>query len=211
MEVTDPALASYAEQHTTFEPVVLQRINRDTHVNVLFPRMLSGHMQGRLLSLISHLIRPLRILEIGTYTGYSAICLAEGLRPGGKVITIDRNAELESRIRKNFEDAGITDLTDVRIGNAHDIIPTLEGPFDLVFIDADKERYSLYFDMVIEKVAAGGVIITDNVLWYGKVLDANPDKDTRAVQEFNSKVHSDPRVENLLLPIRDGIMLARKL
>jgi caffeoyl-CoA O-methyltransferase len=211
MDVTDPALASYAEQHSTFESAALQKINRDTHVNVLMPRMLSGHLQGRVLAMISHFIRPFRVLEIGTYTGYSAICLAEGLRPGGKVITIDKNAELESRITKNFELAGVSDQVELKIGKAIDIIPTLMGPFDMVFIDADKEQYSLYFDLVIDQVNAGGVILADNVLWSGKVLEANPDKDTRAILDFNKKVQSDPRVENVLLPIRDGIMLARKL
>jgi caffeoyl-CoA O-methyltransferase len=211
MEITDPALAAYAEQHSTVESNALKAINRDTHVNVLMPRMLSGHLQGRLLSMISKLVSPMRILEIGTYTGYSAICLAEGLRDGGKLITIDKNAELEPRVRKNLALAGVTEVVDLRFGNAQDILPSLGGPFDLVFIDADKERYSLYFDLVIDKVRSGGVVLADNVLWSGKVLDAKPDKDTKAIVEFNAKVNSDPRVENVLLPIRDGIMVARKI
>jgi caffeoyl-CoA O-methyltransferase len=210
MEIIDPALAAYAEQHSTAESNALKAINRDTHVNVLMPRMLSGHLQGRLLSMISRMINPMRVLEIGTYTGYSAICLAEGLRAGGKLITIDKNAELEERVRKNLALAGVSDVVDLRFGQAQEIIPSLEGPFDLVFIDADKERYSLYFDLVIDKVRPGGIILADNVLWSGKVLDAQPDKDTKAILAFNSKVNSDPRVENVLLPIRDGIMMARK-
>jgi caffeoyl-CoA O-methyltransferase len=210
MELVDPALADYAEQHSTAESAALQHINRDTHANVLMPRMLSGHLQGRLLAMISRMINPLQVLEIGTYTGYSAICLAEGLRRGGKLTTIDKNEEIEGRIRNNFRLAGVQELIDLRIGNAAEIIPALEGPFDLVFIDADKERYSLYYDLVIDKVHPGGFILADNVLWSGKVLDPNPDKDTRAILEFNRKVHNDPRVENVLLPIRDGITIARK-
>lgn len=210
MELVNPALQAYAEQQSTAESPALQQINRDTYANVLMPRMLSGHLQGRLLAMISQLIKPKLVLEIGTYTGYSAICMAEGLRPGGKVITIDKNEEIEGRIRSNFRSAGVAELIDLRIGNAQDIILTLEGPFDMVFIDADKERYSLYYDLVIDKLNSGGIILADNVLWSGKVLDAAPDKDTRAILDFNRKVNSDPRVENLLLPIRDGIMLARK-
>lgn len=210
MELINPALQAYAEQHSTAESPALQQINRDTHANVLMPRMLSGHLQGRLLAMISRMVNPLLVLEIGTYTGYSAICMADGLRRGGKVITIEKNEEIEGRVRNNFKSAGVAELIDLRIGNAQDIIPTLEGPFDLVFIDADKERYCLYYDMVIDKVNSGGIILADNVLWSGKVLDATPDKDTRAILDFNRKVNSDPRVENVLLPIRDGIMMARK-
>jgi caffeoyl-CoA O-methyltransferase len=211
MEFIDPALSAYAEQHSTAESLVLRQINRDTHANVLMPRMLSGHLQGRLLAMISRMIKPWSVLEIGTYTGYSAICLAEGLQRGGKIITIDKNEEIEKRIKGNFAVAGIAEAVDLRIGNAVEIIPTLSGPFDLVFIDADKERYSQYFDLVIEKLNPGGILLADNVLWSGKILDANPDKDTRAILEFNKKVNEDPRVENLLLPVRDGIMIARKL
>jgi caffeoyl-CoA O-methyltransferase len=211
MELINPALQAYAEQHSTAESPVLQQINRDTYANVLMPRMLSGHLQGRLLAMITRIVNPRLVLEIGTYTGYSAICMAEGLRAGGKVITIDKNEEIESRIRSNFASAGVAELIDLRIGKAQDIIPTLEGPFDLVFIDADKERYCLYYDLVIDKINSGGIILADNVLWSGKVLDEIPDKDTKAILDFNRKVNSDPRVENVLLPIRDGIMLARKL
>jgi caffeoyl-CoA O-methyltransferase len=211
MEIIDPRLNSYAEQHTSPESEYLKAINRDTHVNVLMPRMLSGHLQGRVLSLISHMLKPRLVLEIGTYTGYSAICLAEGLQRGGKLITIDKNAELEDRVKKNITAAGASDRIELRIGKAHEIIPSLEGPFDLVFIDADKIRYSLYYDLVIDKLRPGGLILADNVLWDGKVLDESPDKDTRAIQEFNQKVKSDPRVENVLLPIRDGIMVARRI
>lgn len=201
----------YAEEHTSPESEILRRINRQTHAHVLMPRMLSGHMQGRILSMFSTMIRPKTILEIGTYTGYSAVCMAEGLAAGGTLITIDINEELEQRVREYFLNSGFGSAIDYRIGNALEIIPTLTGNFDLVFIDADKENYSRYYDLVINRVPLGGYILADNVLWSGKVLDAKPDKDTRAMQEFNRKVQDDMRVENVLLPVRDGIMVMRKV
>ena len=157
------------------------------------------------------MVQPGLILEIGTYTGYSAICLAEGLRSDGTLITIDINEELEERVRKYFDDAGLSSRIQYRIGDASNIISTLKGPFDLVFIDADKENYSRYYDMVIDKVRDGGIILADNVLWSGKVLQTKQDKDTRAIVEFNKKIQQDTRVENVLLPIRDGILMIRKL
>ena len=173
--------------------------------------MLSGHLQGRVLAMISHMVRPNRILEIGTYTGYSAICLSEGLQPNGSLITIDCNEELAARVRKNFTEAGVDHKIDYRIGNALEILPAIEEPLDLVFIDADKANYANYFDLVIDKVRDNGFILADNVLWSGKVIDGSNDKDTRAILEFNAKVHTDKRVENVLLPIRDGIMMLRKV
>lgn len=211
MEFLPEEILQYTENHTTAEPEYLARINRDTHANVLKPRMLSGHLQGRVLAMISHMLKPKHILEIGTYTGYSAICLAEGLQPGGSVITIDINEELAPRVHRNFELAGAVDKMDYRIGNAVEIIPTLSQTFDLVFIDADKTNYSAYFDLVIDKVRDNGIILADNVLWSGKVVDGSKDKDTTAILEFNAKVHTDKRVENVLLPIRDGIMMVRKV
>jgi caffeoyl-CoA O-methyltransferase len=211
LPVTIPSLQLYSEQHTSTESDLLKKINRDTHARILKPRMLSGHFQGRLLSMISHMVRPKAILEIGTYTGYSAICLAEGMADGGKLLTIDVNEELEHVVRTYFEEAGLTASIDYRIGNALNIIPSLTGPFDLVFIDADKENYAQYYDLVFNLVPLGGYILADNVLWSGKVLDERPDKDTRAILEFNKRVHLDPRVEHLLLPIRDGIMIVRKV
>jgi caffeoyl-CoA O-methyltransferase len=211
MEIIHPLINKYAEAHTTDENEILKQVNRDTHAHVLMPRMLSGHLQGRVLSMLSNMIKPKVILEIGTYTGYSAICLAEGLAPGGKLITLDINEELEATVRNNFSKAGIESLIDYRIGNALQIIPTLEETFDLVFIDADKENYGRYYDLVINRVPLGGYILADNVLWSGKVLDEKPDKDTRAILEFNRNVHLDKRVENVLLPIRDGIMIMRKV
>ena len=211
MDLIDPTLLFYSEQHTTRENELLSSINRETHAKVLMSRMLSGHLQGRVLSMISHMIKPKVILEIGTYTGYSALCLAEGLAENGKLITIDINEELETMVRKSLKQAGLDGVVDYRIGNALNIIPQLDEKFDLVFIDADKENYHKYYDLVIDKVNLNGFILADNVLWSGKVLDEKPDKDTRAIKTFNSKINEDPRVENVLLPIRDGIMLIRKV
>ncbi len=211
MEVINEDLQQYAEQHTSAESTTLAKINRDTHAKVLRPRMLSGHLQGRVLAMISQMITPSHILEIGTYTGYSAICLAEGLTTNGKITTIDINEELEESVRTYFEAAQLTHQIDYRIGDAQQIIPTLTDTFDLVFIDADKENYSTYYDLVFDKVRPGGFILADNVLWSGKVLMTKPDKDTLAILDFNKKIQRDKRVENVLLPIRDGIMLIRKV
>jgi caffeoyl-CoA O-methyltransferase len=208
-----PEIARYAAAHTTPESEVLARLNRETHAKVLSPRMLSGHVQGRALSLFSRMIQPTFVLEIGTYTGYSAICLAEGLRPGGKVLTIDVNDELEAFTRRFFDASGYADRIDYRLGEAAVVIPTLTEPLDLVFIDADKRNYRLYYDLVFDLVRPGGFILADNVLWSGKVATAGGkvDKDTQALLDFNRYVHDDPRVENLLLPLRDGLFLIRKL
>jgi len=210
MEFLPDDIARYVEHHTSPESDLLKQISRDTHAQVLMPRMLSGHVQGRFLAMISKFIQPKYILEIGTYTGYSAICLAEGLAPDGKLITIDVNEELENRVRGYFQEADLETKVDYRIGDAAKIIPTLDVMFDLVFIDADKENYSLYYDLVFDKVKIGGTILADNVLWSGKVTQTKMDKDTRALIEFNKKVNNDTRVEALLLPLRDGIMMLRK-
>ena len=161
--------------------------------------------------MISCMIKPRVILEIGTYTGYSALCMAEGLQPNGKLITIDINEELEDRVRRYFHQAGLEDRIDYRIGDARQVLRSLDETFDLVFIDADKENYAQYFDLVIDRVNLNGIILADNVLWSGKVLDEKPDKDTRAILEFNDKIQRDPRVENVLLPIRDGMMMMRRV
>ncbi|HET9053255.1 MAG TPA: O-methyltransferase [Cyclobacteriaceae bacterium] len=211
MDITHPALQRYSEDHTSAENDLLKKINRDTHAQVLMPRMLSGHMQGRLLAMISGMIKPASILEIGTYTGYSALCLAEGLQPEGRLLTLDVNEELESRVRNYFKESPFNTQIDYRIGNALEVIPTLNIDFDLVFIDADKENYARYYDLVINRVPLGGYILADNVLWSGKVLDEKPDKDTKAIKEFNRKIQDDARVENVLLPIRDGILIMRKV
>lgn len=210
MDFLPDDIARYAEAHTSAEPEGLKKINRDTHAQVLMPRMLSGHLQGRFISMISHLMRPAYILEIGTYTGYSAICLAEGLQPQGKLITLDINEELEARVRKYIHDSGYESCIDYRIGDANTVIPNLPGNIDLVFIDADKENYGRYYNLVFDKVRPGGLILADNVLWSGKVVQPKPDKDTRALLEFNDRITQDPRVDCLLLPIRDGLMMVRK-
>jgi caffeoyl-CoA O-methyltransferase len=207
-------IEEYSVLHTENESELLKSLNRETHANILNPRMLSGHLQGRFLSMISRMIRPERILEIGTYTGYSAICLCEGLKPGGKLITSDINEELETFTRNFFERSPFEDSIDYRIGTALDIVPTLNDTFDLVFIDADKINYSSYFNLCLEKVRTGGFLIADNVLWSGKVIQPEQtkiDKDTQALLDFNRMVHEDSRVSNILLPIRDGLMILQKL
>jgi predicted O-methyltransferase YrrM len=190
---------------------LLSKIDRETHLEVLQPRMLSGHFQGRVLSMLTQLLKPKRILEIGTYTGYSALCLAEGLVPEGKLITIDVNEELEARVRGYFEASAYATQIDYRIGNAAQIIPTLTETFDLIFIDADKQQYPLYYEQALDKLNQGGFILIDNVLWSGKVLDAkHQDKDSTLLRELNLKISQDERVEKVLLPIRDGLYLIRK-
>ena len=213
MEFIDKKLSQYSEEHTTPENELLKALNRDTHVNVLAPRMLSGHLQGRLLSLFSKMIQPKAILEIGTYTGYAALCLAEGLTNDGILHTIDINEELETRIQKYFDQSSYSNQIKLHIGNALDVIPKIQQQFDLVFIDADKENYSNYYDLLIDAMPSGGIIMADNVLWSGKVTDYEAlasDNDTQELDRFNAKVQSDSRVENILIPVRDGIMVARK-
>ncbi|MCO4293424.1 O-methyltransferase [Solitalea sp. MAHUQ-68] len=210
MDIINKKINSYVETHTDIEPAILQLLNRETHLKILLPRMLSGHFQGRTLSMLSKMIKPKRILEIGTYTGYSAICLAEGLEEDGLLTTLDINEELEPFVRSFFEKAGVQNKIDYRIGNAVEIIPTIDEEFDMIFIDADKKNNGNYYDLVFDKLKHGGYILADNVLWSGKVIDENPDKDTKLVMAFNEKVQNDDRVENILLPIRDGIMIIRK-
>ncbi len=211
MEFIPLEIDNYARAHTSVESDLLKRIYRDTQADILMPRMVSGHLQGRFLSMISNMIKPFAILEIGTFTGYSAICLAEGLQPGGQIVTIDNNEELETRVRGYFEEAKLGGGIDYLIGDASQLIPTISTQFDLVFIDADKENYSLYYDLVFEKVRIGGFIVVDNVLWSGKVIQNKLDKDTRAVNAFNEKISKDGRVSCMLLPLRDGLMLIRKI
>ncbi|MFY0593729.1 O-methyltransferase [Roseivirga sp.] len=205
-------IQKYVEAHSDQESEILNALNRDTHRKVLKPRMLSGHLQGRTLAMISHMIQPKCILEIGTYTGYSAICMAEGLAEGGKLITIDVNEELEGLTRSYFEKAGISQEVDYRIGNALELVPEVTETLDLVFIDADKKNYINYYNLVIDKVRPGGFIIADNVLWSGKVVAQlkKTDKETQAILDFNRLVQEEERVENVLLPIRDGLMTIRK-
>ncbi|MDN3669939.1 O-methyltransferase [Echinicola jeungdonensis] len=214
MEFINEELLNYCQEHTSPEDELLAKINRETHAKVLMPRMLSGPLQGKTLELFTKMLQPKVILEIGTYTGYSALWMAKGLGPEGKIITLDINDELEDMVRGYFSESGLGHKIDYRLGNALDLIPELEGKFDMVFIDADKKNYSKYYDMVIDRVPAGGMILADNVLWSGKVLKKEGekiDKDTKAIKVFNEMVNKDPRVENVIFPIRDGIMLARKL
>lgn len=212
MDFIDPKIEQYAIRHTAPETELLEKINRDTWAEVLMPRMLSGPLQGRILAMFSKMVQPRVILEIGTYTGYSAICLAEGLQTNGKLITIDINDELEKRVRGYFAQCPNPEKFDYRVGNALAIIPQIHETIDLVFIDADKVNYYAYYELVFEKVAKGGIIIADNVLWSGKILDPAEimDEDTLALSEFNRMVSKDKRVDPLLLPVRDGLMVLRK-
>jgi predicted O-methyltransferase YrrM len=211
MEFLDPALEAYALNHSQSEPKILAELNRETFHKVLMPRMLAGHMQGRLLSVFARMIKPKSVLEIGTYTGYSAICFAEGLMPGGMVHTIDINEELETIQNKYIEKSGYRHCIKQYVGAAIDIIPKIPGMFDLVYLDADKENYATYYDMIFDRVSKGGYIIADNVLWSGKVLQDVRDEETEALYLYNKKISSDHRVRCLLLPVRDGLMIAEKL
>lgn len=211
MEFISEQLDNYVVAHSQAEPQLLQELNRETWLKVLQPRMLSGHYQGRVLSMISKLVNPKNILEIGTYTGYSALCMMEGIQKGGILHTIDHNEELFSLQRKYFDNSGFGKQIIQHTGNALEIIPSLNETFDLVFIDADKENYSNYFEMILPKMNSGAVILSDNVLWSGKVLE-NPKKedvDTAALIEYNKLINSNPKVESVLLPIRDGLTITR--
>lgn len=210
MEILNEALQAYLESHTDPEPELLQKINRETYSKILRPQMLSGHYQGRVLSMFSKLLRPERILEIGTFTGYATICLAEGLGQGGLIYTIDNNNELEELQRKNFEASAFASNIRLHIGNALDIIPLLDEMFDLVFIDADKKNNYNYLELVLNKVRRGGLILVDNVLWKGKVFATDTDANTEIIRQFNARVARDERIEKLILPLRDGLMLIRK-
>jgi caffeoyl-CoA O-methyltransferase len=192
------------------ESELLQRIDRETHLKVLMPRMLSGHYQGRVLSMLSKLISPKRILEIGTFTGYATLCLAEGLATDGILFTLDINVELEDRVRGYFADSAYNNQINYILGDATQTVNTLDEQFDLVFIDADKKNNGTYYDLIFDKVRAGGLIIIDNVLWSGKVLTNQQDKDTKNISTFNDKVAADQRVEKLILPVRDGLFIVRK-
>lgn len=213
MDFIATEIQDYAEEHTLQESEALQKINRNTHLQVLKPRMLSGHLQGRYLSMLSHLVSPKFILEIGTFTGYSAVCLAEGLAENGKVVSLEVNEEYALRAIENIKSAGFESKIEVVVGNALDSIEEINEEIDFVFIDADKANYLNYFQKVLPKVRKGGLILADNVLWSGKVVGwhkKHDDKDTLAIKEFNDVVHQDDRVENVLLPIRDGLMMLRK-
>ena len=211
MHFIPEALDDYSVKHTQEEPELLKRLTRETYQKVLQPRMLSGHYQGRLLSIISKLIRPKSIIELGTYTGYAALCLAEGLQKDGILHTIDINEELYDFQRKYFDLSPYKDQIHQHLGNALEIVPTLQGKFDIIFVDADKPNYPAYFNMLVEKLNPGGVILTDNVLWSGKVVEEvkKDDISTHALIEYNKMIAEDRRLETILLPIRDGLSLSR--
>ena len=212
MDFLTEELDHFITINTEKEPETLAQLNHETWEKVLIPRMLSGHFQGRVLSMLSHMIKPKNVLEIGTYTGYSAICFAEGLQKDGKIYTIDINEELESMVNKYIEKSNLKETIINKIGDAIEIIPTIKEKFDLVFIDADKSNYSNYYDLVFDQVNSGGYIIADNVLWSGKVTKSKEDldPDTIALIDYSEKVTQDDRVQNVLFPIRDGLMVVRK-
>ena len=211
MELLSEELTKYLESHCDPESELLKQISRETHLKVSMPRMLSGHYQGRLLSMLSKMCGPGRILEIGTYTGYATLCLAEGLAEKGLIHTIDINKELEDMVRASFNSSPLKDKIIYHIGDARDIIPGLNEQFDLVFIDADKKNNETYYKLIINKLRPGGIIIVDNVLWSGKVLDQKKnDQNTSLISKFNEMVRSDPRVEKLILQVRDGLFIIRK-
>lgn len=212
MDFIADQLENYIENHSENEPELLQQLSRETHQKILQPRMLSGHYQGRVLSMISKLIKPKYILEIGTYTGYSAICLAEGLQKNGALHTIDINEELADFQRRYFNESSFGHQIHQHLGSALNIIPQLKFNFDMVFIDADKENYSNYFHLIIDRLNPGGIILSDNVLWSGKVLEPlkKGDVSTEAIMAYNQLLKDDDRVETILLPIRDGLTISRK-
>ncbi len=211
MNFLPEAIENYVIEHSQKEPEILKELSKETWQKVLNPRMLSGGFQGRILAMISKLINPKNILEIGTYTGYSALCLAEGMQKDGTLITIDKNEELESFSKKYFDKSEYNSQINQFIGNAIDIIPTINKKFDLVFIDADKTNYINYLNLIIDKMNPGGVILSDNVLWSGKIIEeVNPkDMDTKVLLEYNKLLNSDDRIETVLLPIRDGLTISR--
>lgn len=210
MEFIDSAIEEYSRVFSGQPSALLQELDRETHAMILQPRMLSGHLQGRFLSFFAKVCRPTNILEIGTFTGYSALCLAEGLNLDGRLITIDINEELETFTRSFFDRSEYKHQIDYRIADAKDELMKIDGPFDLVFIDADKCSYALYYDLIIDKMSPGGVILVDNVLWSGKIVDEHArDKSTQALRDFNQKCLDDPRVDKMLLPLRDGLYMLR--
>jgi len=213
MHFISEELENYIEKHSAAEPELLQQLNKETYQKILQPRMLSGHFQGRLLSMLSKIINPKHVLELGTYTGYATLCLAEGLKSDGTIDTIDINEELEDIQQKYFNTSAFKDQIIQHVGNALDIVPTLNKKFDLVFIDADKENYINYWNLIVPMMNKGGIILSDNVLWSGKVLEEvqKNDKSTPILLEYNKIVNEDPRVETVLLPIRDGLTVSRVL
>jgi len=211
MKFLPEKIENYSAENTSRESDLLSELYRETWAKVMNPRMLSGHLQGRILSMISNMLKPKTIIEIGTYTGYSALCLAEGLTENGILHTIDINEEYTSYAHKYFQRSDYTDKITQHIGNAVDIIPSITEKVQLVFIDADKENYSHYYDLIFDKLEIDGYIIADNVLWSGKVVEDKMDIETKALDEYNKMIQNDNRVENILLPVRDGLMICKKI
>ena len=210
MEFISEDLKNYLLKYCDPEDELLKSIDRETNLKVSMPRMLSGHYQGRVLSMLSNMVRPARILEVGTFTGYATLCLTEGLTENGMIHTIDINAELEDRVRANFSKSAFKDKILYHLGDATKIIPEIDEVFDIVFIDADKKNNGTYYDLLIDKLRSGGIIIVDNVLWSGKVLEKQIDQNTTIITKFNKMVMKDQRVEKLILPVRDGLFIIRK-
>lgn len=210
MELISETLKTYLEHYCEPEPQLLQHIERETNLKALMPRMVSGHYQGRVISFLAKLMTPKMVLEIGTFTGYATLCFAEGLAERGKIITIDINEELEERVRNYFAQSAYDEKIDYRIGNALELLPAINEVFDIVFIDADKKNNYTYYQLVFDKIRPGGLIIVDNVLWSGKVVEKNQDTDTTSISSFNDAILQDQRVEKLILPVRDGLFIMRK-
>jgi predicted O-methyltransferase YrrM len=212
MNFIDPKVEAYATSASTPEPILLQQLTRETNLKTYMPRMLSGHLQGRILSMLSKLVQPKLIVEVGTFTGYSATCLAEGLAANGKLITFEISDEVAVLAQRHFEAAGISDKIETRVGNAVELLKEISEPVDLVFIDADKENYSIYWDILFPKLRSGGIIIADNVLWSGKVLEPENqhDEETRGLIELTKKALAEKNAEQVLLPVRDGLLVIRK-
>lgn len=211
MQRFDDSVNNFIHDHTSPANDLLNELERETYLKVLRPRMVSGHLQGKVLEMLSQMIQPKYILELGTFTGYSALCLAKGLPIEGVLHTIDHNDELETFAQKYFDKSPYKNQIQLHIGDARNLIPTFEETFDLVFMDADKRQYSEYYDLIFDKINPGGYLIADDVLWYGKMnLDKPDDAYTKGLMDFNKKVQEDDRVENVLFPIRDGLMVVRK-
>lgn len=205
------ALHDYCERLSSPPPDTLLALERETNLKTLAPQMLSGTLQGRLLALLSRTLRPRRVLEVGTFTGYGAHCLAEGLTADGVLHTIEGNPEVAYLIRKHLAAAGLDTRVQLHLGDALQIIPALEGTFDMVFLDANKREYAAYFDLLADRIHPGGLLLADNVLWSGKVVSGDTDADTRLIDAFNQKVLADGRFQNLILPLRDGLMIAQRV
>lgn len=211
MDDSKSALDQYCEAHTTAPPDLLYRLERETYLKTLAPQMASGPLQGQLLTMLTRMLQPQLVLEIGTFTGYATLCIARGMPPTGRIHTIEVNDEIAYISQKYFNQSPQAEQITAHLGDAQTIVPSIEGQFDMVFIDAGKKDYAAHFDLTVDRVRPGGILIADNVLWSGKVMNENPDRDTQVLLDFNKKVQADPRVENVLLPIRDGLLVMQRM